>query len=49
VENLFDQEWREAQFDTESRLSGESEPVSEIHFTPGVPFFMKAGFTFKFR
>ncbi len=49
VENLFDQEWREAQFDTESRLSGESEPVSEIHFTPGVPFFVKAGFTFKFR
>lgn len=48
IENLFDQKWREAQFDTESRLSGESEPVSEIHFTPGVPFFLKAGLTVKF-
>lgn len=48
VENLFDQEWREAQFDTESQLAGENESVSEIHFTPGVPFFMKAGLTFKF-
>lgn len=48
VENLFDTEWREAQFDTESQLAGETESVSEIHFTPGVPFFMKAGLTFKF-
>lgn len=48
VENLFDVDWREAQFDTESRLQGESEPISEIHFTPGVPFFAKAAMTFKF-
>ncbi|MEO9872206.1 TonB-dependent receptor [Ekhidna sp.] len=48
IENLFDVEWREAQFDTESRLADEPEPVSEIHFTPGVPFFLKAGITFKF-
>ena len=48
VENVFDTEWREAQFDTESRLASETTPVSEIHFTPGVPFFAKAGLTLKF-
>lgn len=31
---MFDVEWNEAQFDTESRLKGEPEPVSELHFTP---------------
>ncbi|MEO9483147.1 MAG: TonB-dependent receptor [Ekhidna sp.] len=48
IENLFDVLWREAQFDTESRLDDENEPVSEIHFTPGTPFFLKAGLTIKF-
>lgn len=42
VENLLDVDWNEAQFDTESRLPGETEPVSELHFTPGTPFFLKA-------
>lgn len=41
VENLLDTEWNEAQFATESRLEGELESVEEIHFTPGVPFFIK--------
>ena len=41
VENLLDTEWNQAQFDTESRLSNESEPVSELHFTPGTPFFAR--------
>ena len=48
VENLFDVEWNEAQFDTESQLQGEANPVSEIHFTPGTPFFLKSGVVFKF-
>jgi outer membrane receptor protein involved in Fe transport len=43
AENIFNTEWKEAQFDTESRLFNEAEPVSEIHFTPGTPFFFKAG------
>ncbi|MFK7908898.1 MAG: TonB-dependent receptor, partial [Chitinophagales bacterium] len=43
VENLLDVEWNETQFDTESRLVNETEPVSEIHFTPGTPFFAKVG------
>ncbi|MEM6335232.1 MAG: TonB-dependent receptor [Bacteroidota bacterium] len=37
VENLLDVDWNEAQFDTESRLSFEPAPVSELHFTPGTP------------
>lgn len=41
IENLFNVEWNETQFDTESRLQGEPDPVSEIHFTPGVPFFAR--------
>lgn len=43
AQNLLDQAWNEAQFDTESRLRNEVNPVSEIHFTPGTPFFAKAG------
>ncbi|MDO7874437.1 TonB-dependent receptor [Hymenobacter sp. ASUV-10] len=43
AENLLDEDWNEAQFDTASRLRGE--PVgsapSELHFTPGTPFFVK--------
>ena len=41
VENIFDTKWNEAQFDTESRLIDEIESVSEIHFTPGTPTFLK--------
>ncbi|WP_439879736.1 TonB-dependent receptor [Pontibacter sp. MBLB2868] len=37
AENLLNTKWEEAQFDTESRLRGETAPVSEIHFTPGSP------------
>ena len=48
VENLFDVSWNEAQFDTESRLAGESEPVSEIHFTPGNPRNVQAGISYQF-
>ncbi len=38
IENLLNQDWREAQFETESRLRNEVASVSEIHFTPGTPF-----------
>jgi len=48
IVNLLNQEWKEAQFDTESRLKDEVEPVSEIHFTPGSPFFMKASLSYFF-
>lgn len=41
IENLLNTEWNEAQFDTESRLFNETEPVDELHFTPGTPFAAK--------
>lgn len=49
IENLFDVEWEETQFATQSRLQGEvMEGVEEIHFTPGTPFFFKAGLSYEF-
>ncbi|MBE0393292.1 hypothetical protein BJQ96_03156 [Flavobacterium sp. PL0002] len=48
IENLFDTEWNETQFATESRLQNEPNSVEEIHFTPGTPFFMKGKITYTF-
>ncbi len=48
VENLLDEVWNEAQFDTESRLPGEAESVSELHFTPGTPRSVRGGMSVKF-
>ncbi|WP_264564030.1 TonB-dependent receptor [Flavobacterium sp. N3904] len=47
-ENLFNTEWNETQFATESRLKNEMVSVEEIHFTPGTPFFLKIGVIYKF-
>jgi outer membrane receptor protein involved in Fe transport len=47
-QNIFDVQWNEAQFDTETRLKDEAESVSEICFTPGNPFFLKAGIKLSF-
>lgn len=41
IENLFNVKWNETQFDTGSRLKDEPDPVAEIHFTPGTPFFAR--------
>lgn len=48
AENLLNTEWNQAQFDTESRLRNEAEPVSELHFTPGTPFFLKGIVSYRF-
>lgn len=48
IQNLFNVRWKETQFDTESKLRNETAPVSEIHFTPGTPFFLKAHISFFF-
>jgi outer membrane receptor for Fe3+-dicitrate len=48
VENLFNTEWNETQFATESQLQTETESVEEIHFTPGTPFFIKGKITYSF-
>lgn len=45
IENLFNSEWNEAQFATESRLRNELVPVTELHYTPGNPFMIRAKFT----
>ncbi len=41
VENLFDSEWNETQFATESRLQNEATSFEEIHLTPGTPFYLR--------
>jgi outer membrane receptor protein involved in Fe transport len=48
MQNVFNSEWNEAQFDTESRLRDELTSVSEIHFTPGSPRWIRAGTAFRF-
>lgn len=48
IENIFDVEWNETQFATESRLQNETQPVEEIHFTPGTPFFIKGSISYRF-
>jgi len=48
VENLFDNEWREAVFYDSSQLQGEPQPVDDIHFTPGTPFSTKLSLTYFF-
>lgn len=48
AENLLNRRWKEAQFATTSLLPGEPEPVTENHFTPGTPLFIKAGVAFLF-
>lgn len=48
AENIGNVAWKEAQFATETKLRGETEPVNEIHYTPGTPFFLKAGVSYLF-
>lgn len=48
VENLFDVDWNETQFATESRLFNEAESVEEIHLTPGAPFFLRGRVAVRF-
>lgn len=48
IENLFDTEWNETQFATESRLFNEPNSVEEIHFTPGTPFFLRGKISVNF-
>lgn len=48
IQNIFDVRWKETQFATLSRLKTESQPVEEIHFTPGTPRNAKLSFLLKF-
>jgi hypothetical protein len=42
LENIFNTEWNEAQFATTSQLKNETDPVTELNFTPGIPFYFRA-------
>jgi outer membrane receptor protein involved in Fe transport len=48
IQNLFNAEWNETQFATESRLRGEATSVEEIHFTPGAPFGIRGQIEYRF-
>jgi outer membrane receptor protein involved in Fe transport len=48
AQNLTNRPWKEAQFETETRLFDEPKAVTEIHFTPGIPFFLKFSANLKF-
>ncbi len=48
IQNLFDTEYNDAQFETTSRLQNEPAPVTELHFTPGAPFFLKGSVSYFF-
>jgi hypothetical protein len=48
AQNVFNTNWNEAQFETETRLRNEQAPVTELCFTPGTPFYLKAGLAVKF-
>ena len=44
IDNVFNAKWNEAQFATKSRLYNESAPATELNFTPGNPFMIRARF-----
>jgi len=48
IQNLFDVDWNETQFVTESRLQNETQAVEEIHFTPGIPFSFRTSISYRF-
>ncbi len=48
VENIFNVDWNEAQFATESRLKTEPASVTELNFTPGTPVFARVKLAFFF-
>jgi hypothetical protein len=49
IENLFNRQWDESQFAYLSQLKGETAPVYQVSYTPGVPFFARLKYTRYFR
>jgi TonB-dependent Receptor Plug Domain/CarboxypepD_reg-like domain len=41
IENLFNTKWNEFEAEEVTRMKGESQPVDQMSFTPGTPFFAK--------
>jgi hypothetical protein len=48
VENLFNQQWNESQFEYTSRLKHETAAVDEVSYTPGTPYFGRLKFALFF-
>ncbi len=48
IENLLDVKWDEGQFDYTTRFKKEPQPVDDVSFTPGTPFFAKLKFSIFF-
>jgi outer membrane receptor protein involved in Fe transport len=48
VDNLFNKRYFETQNYFESRLRPDDEPAERIHATPGFPFGVTVGVTFRF-
>ncbi len=48
IENLFNRQWDESQFEYISQLKGETAPIDQVSYTPGVPFFAKLKVTLFF-
>ncbi|MEO8764052.1 MAG: TonB-dependent receptor [Ginsengibacter sp.] len=49
INNILNTKWKETQFDTETRLKSEAQPVDEICFTPGTKFGAKLSFAYFFK
>jgi CarboxypepD_reg-like domain/TonB-dependent Receptor Plug Domain len=41
IQNLFNTQWREEQFEVSSRMKNEPAPVNDMNYTAGTPFFAK--------
>jgi outer membrane receptor protein involved in Fe transport len=48
IQNLFNQNYREAQFATDSRLQDEPEIVSDVNYVPGYPITVIGGIRVEF-
>lgn len=48
IDNLFNTKWKEAQFETDTLIPGDKEPVTDICFTPGTPFSLRGYIAVKF-
>ncbi|MFC1564922.1 TonB-dependent receptor domain-containing protein [candidate division KSB1 bacterium] len=48
INNLLAEDWYEAQYDSETRLYNEAEPVSELTWVPGNPRTFQIGLRFEF-
>ena len=45
IENLFNRQWDESQFEYTSQLKNETVPADQVSYTPGLPFFAKLKLT----